>query len=110
LHFAPVYSQESHWDAYQRTGTEAFLDGRYSEASKHLEAAVREAETFGATDARLATSLNALAKSYRSLARYPEATALYQRSRTIFEEAFGSTHPRVAEVLNELALLDQELN
>ncbi len=82
---------------------EAFVASDYAEAGKQYEAAVNEAEEFGADDSRLAESLNALGVVYREQGRYTESESLLKRALSIREKALGPAHPDVIQSLNNLA-------
>ena len=53
-------AQDSKWQATHDAGWKAYKEGRLDEAEKQLRAAEKEAETFGANDPRLATTLDHL--------------------------------------------------
>ncbi len=93
------------WEKANEAGTKALQEGRYAEAERHWTAALKEAETFGEQDTRLATSLNNLALLYGNQGEYGEAEPLYQLALAILEKALGPEHPQVAAGLNNLALL-----
>ena len=101
----PVTAQETLWKTYLDEGVKAYQTGRYAEAEKLLKLAIAEAEQFGPSDPRLATSLNNLAVLYRTQGDYAKAEPLYKRSLAIFEKALGPEHPDVATSLNNLAAL-----
>ena len=61
-----AFAQEALWEKYMEAATKAYQEGRYAEAEKQLNAALKEAEEFGEQDPRLATSLNNLAELYRN--------------------------------------------
>ena len=98
-------AQKTRWERSNAAGIEAYQQGHYGEAEKSLLAAVKEAETFGLEDLRLATSLNNLAARYDTEGKYTEAEPLYQRSLATREKALGPDHPNVATSLNNLAVL-----
>ena len=100
---APVLAGEAEWKANMGAGMSAYSAGDYRVATARFEAALREAESFGASDPRLATTLNNLAELYREQGRYTDAGPLYQHSLGIWEKALGSDHPDVATTLNNLA-------
>ena len=58
------------WQEHMDAAVEAFVASDYAEAGKQYEAAVNEAEAFGADDPRLAESLNGLAVVYRVVKRF----------------------------------------
>ena len=94
---------EAVWHAFMQDGTAAHGRGDYAAATKQFELALKEAEAFGAEDARLATSLNNLAELYAIQRRYADAEPLYKRSVAIREKALGADHPALAIGLNNLA-------
>ena len=57
---------EAAWNRANQAGRAAYRQGKYAEATRHFEAALKEAKAFGATDTRFATSLNNLALLYQS--------------------------------------------
>jgi tetratricopeptide (TPR) repeat protein len=93
------------WRLYMRAGISAFQQGDYIKAERRWTSALREAETFGPGDPRIAASLTNLAGAYSSQAKYAKAEPLYRRSLAIREKALGSEHPAVAQSLNNLAEL-----
>ena len=100
-------SSPTDWENQNTAGQQAYEQGHYAEAEQYFKAALKEAETFGVYDIRLATSLNNLAMLYRTLGQYAQAESLYQRSLAIWEKTRGPEHPDVAASLNNLALLYQ---
>ena len=93
------------WETYTESGISAYERGDYATAERQHTAAVKEAQKFSSQDTRLAISLNNLAQTYVTEARYREAEPLYKRSLTILERAVGSNHSDVAKSLNGLAML-----
>ena len=105
LTFCPVLAvaEPKTWKDYSAAGKSAYQQGRYTEAEKLFEAALKEAEGFGPQDPRLATSLNNLALLYRDQGKYAEAEPLCKRALVIREQALGPDHVDVATSLNNLA-------
>ncbi|MEK6643371.1 MAG: tetratricopeptide repeat protein, partial [Planctomycetota bacterium] len=102
---APCLAQSTLWDVYITDGNQAKDHGQYAKALKLYTLALEEAEKFGPTDPRLATSLNNLAGLYDTQGDYAKAEPLYKRSLAIYEKALGPDHPNVATSLNNLAEL-----
>ncbi len=73
---AAASSEDGRWRGSIHNAVEALVDGDYVEAGRWFDAAVKRAESFGAQDPRLATSLNGLAEIYRAQGRYTEAASL----------------------------------
>ncbi len=90
--------------------------GLYDEAETMLGEALQTrrklAESGGERDdlSALASSYNALARNYREQARYNLAHQYHQRAVKIYEQLFGEDRPdpSVAEVLDDLGLLESE--
>src|SRR5262245_56034565 len=85
--------------------TQAFFERRIADAARLFIAAVKQAESYGPLDPRLATALNNLAEFYRVQGEFGQAEPYYWRAITIDEQALGLEHPHVARDLNNLALL-----
>jgi tetratricopeptide (TPR) repeat protein len=83
----------------------AFSEGRYLEAVNYAQAALKEAEAFGAQDSRLATSLHNAGELYTRLERYDEAERLLQRALSIREKA--SENAEAARTICALGKLNQ---
>ncbi len=101
--FIQACAQETQWDKHMTTAAKAYQQGRYTDAERSFQAAVKEAEALGPQDPRLATSLNNLAELYRLQGKYAEAEPLNKRALAIRQKALGPAHPDVANSLNNLA-------
>ena len=71
---------DSVWKENMEAERKAFREGRYLEAVNYAQAAVKDAEAFGAQDPRLATSLHNAGELYTRLERYDEAERFLQRA------------------------------
>src|SRR5215472_15865496 len=107
LAFCPVLAvaQPKTWEDYIAAGKSAYQQGRYTEAEKLFEAALKEAEGFGPQDLDVATSLNNLAVLYSAQGKYVEAEPLFKRALAIQEKALGLEHPDVAATMENYAAL-----
>ena len=83
---ATQYLSDSTWKENMEAESKAFRGGRYLEAVNYAQAALKEAETFGSQDERLATSLHNAGELYTRLERYGEAEGLLQRALSIREK------------------------
>ena len=99
----PSLAQPSRWEELMAAGARAYQEGRYAKAEQQVKAALKEAETFGPEDPRLAASLNNLALLYDAQGNYAQAEPLYKRSLAIVEKALGPEHPDVATALENYA-------
>lgn len=95
------------WEAYMRAGGVAYDNGQYSDAEQAWNAALKEAQSFGANDSRLATTINNLALLHYSQGNLADAESLYKRALAIAEKTLGPNHPDTARGLNNLATLFQ---
>ena len=98
------------WENYSDAGRERYEQARYAEAEELFFAALKEAESFGEKDTRLATTLNELALLFTDQGKYAEAEPFFQRSLAIREKALGPEHPDVATSLENYAFLLQEMD
>ena len=73
-------AQLTSWQMNNAAGEEAYKQGRYAEAEKTWLATLKEAESFGPQDPRLATSLNNLPLLYLTQSKYAEAEPLLKRA------------------------------
>jgi serine/threonine protein kinase/tetratricopeptide (TPR) repeat protein len=71
------------WKENMEAERKAFREGRYLEAVNLAQAELKEAETFGPQDSRLATSLHNAGELYTRLERYDEAEKFLQRALSI---------------------------
>ena len=97
--------QDAGWREYSDAGLEAYSRGEYGEAERLLSAAVDEAERFGPENRLLPRVLVNLAGLYRTLGRYADAEAVYDRALAVAEASVGPDDPMLAMVLENYALL-----
>src|SRR5688572_11370747 len=88
-------AQNTLWDKYTRSGTEAAERGNYDEAERNYLAAIREAEKLGPNNLYLSHSLSELGRVNYEQGKYAQAEALYKRALKIDEELQGAEHPGV---------------
>lgn len=101
-------AQDTLWETYINEAGAAEQHAQYDKALRLYKLALEEAEKFGPTDQRLATSLNNLAELYRTQGDYARAEPLCKRSLAITEKALGPDHPDVATSLENYAALLRE--
>src|SRR5712691_4310083 len=100
---SPASPQEDLWKRDVAAGRHAYQEGRYAEAERLFQSAIKEAERFGPEDPRVATTLNNLAELYRAQRKYAQAEPLYRRALAINEKTLGPAHPNVGATLHNLA-------
>ena len=98
-------ADEATWTRYVDAGTAAYNRRDPDEATRQFEFALKEAEGFGESDTRLATSLAWLAELYRVQRRFEESERLIMRTIAIDEKFRGPEHPDLGMSLESLALL-----
>src|SRR5437867_97643 len=76
-------SQDTDWQKASDAGQKAYLKYDLAEAEKLLLSAVKEAEKFGESDARLATSLKGLGLVYCLQSKPEQGEPLLRRSLSI---------------------------
>lgn len=90
------------WERHMAAGGEAFRELRYGEAEREFLAAVKEAESLGPNDLRLAGTLTNLGVLYNSRGNWNQAEPLFARAIEIKEKALG---PLDVEVIDGAAKL-----
>jgi len=106
---APARADEAGWRRAIAAGEAAYRTGDYSEATFAFSTALKNAESFGASDTRVATSLGWLAETYRLQARLAEAEPLLKRALAIRENVLGPTHPSTLLTRHNLNVLQKSL-
>ncbi len=106
---APVHADEAGWRRAIAAGEAAYRAGDYSEATFAFSTALKNAESFGDSDTRVATSLGWLAETYRLQARLAEAEPLLKRALAIREKVLGPTHPSTLLTRHNLTVLQKAL-
>ena len=98
-------ADEATWTRLLESGTAAYNRRDPEGATRQFELALKEAEGFGESDARLATTLAWLAELYRVQRRFDESEKLILRTIALDEKFRGPEHPDLAMSLESLALL-----
>jgi len=84
---APIYAYQSQWEELNAKVVQLYQQGRYAEATKVAQQALKVAEkTFGPEHPKVATSLKDLGILYDSQGKYAEAEPLYKRALAIREK------------------------
>jgi uncharacterized caspase-like protein/Tfp pilus assembly protein PilF len=105
---------DSTWDNLDQVGVRAFQKGDYVEAQELLEGAVKEAEKFGDTDIRLATSLTNLSRCLIEEGLAKDAESHLTKALAIREQSGGKDSVEYAAIASALgttfALLNKPLD
>ena len=91
------------WQRHMEAGARAYEQGRYAEAQRRLQAALKEAEALASESVHVAETLHGLGVVYSAQDRYADAERIRKRALAISEKILGPSHPDVATALNNLA-------
>ena len=92
------------WEELNRQAGAFYAQGRYTEAVRVAEQALRVAEdAFGPGHSEVATSLHNLGEYYKAQSKYDEAETFFYRSLEALENTLGPDHLQVAHALDNLA-------
>ena len=94
----------SPWESYLASGVNAAEQKRFSAAEQMMTLALREAEHFGPSDARLGSTLNTMGLVFMSESKPREAEAPYRRALSIFETVYGPKGMDVGNVCFNLGI------
>lgn len=98
---APDSDQQ--WRINNDSGRVALDQGRYPDAVRSFQAAIREAETLGWTTQEQAETVSGLAQAYLRLGNYAAAERYFQQALQILEKSHTPDGPNVATLLGNLA-------
>ena len=96
-------------DTFCQVGERAFGQGDFTEAQEMLNSAVKLAESGGDRDARLSRALNSLGLCYMNMTSFPDAKSCLERALKLRTAVNGGDSKEVAEVDNNLGVLNQIL-
>ncbi len=98
---ASLQAEDSRWRQLQAMGEELFGRGRYAEAQKTFETALRELEKSSQTDLQRLQSMNSLAMAFQQQGLLNQADAKYAQALDLSEKY--PEHDLTAKVSNNLA-------
>lgn len=93
------------WEQSSKAGAQAFQDGDYSAAERHLARALAEGKQPGVANRLLAHTMNDLAVLYHALGRLAEAESLYRRAIDIDDTSGVPASPEFVTTLENVAEL-----
>ncbi|HEY9787539.1 MAG TPA: tetratricopeptide repeat protein [Candidatus Obscuribacterales bacterium] len=93
------------WQTLFDSGVKATRAKQYVEAEKQLNAALKNAETYGDKDKRLVATLQHLAQLHDEKGEYDKAKALYERALKCNQAIYGQESKHVAATISNLALV-----
>jgi lipopolysaccharide biosynthesis regulator YciM len=95
-------TSEADWVRDSAAGKSAYEQCNWGQAEKSFKAAIREAETFGSKDVRLANSLTSLGVLYNCRGQNAKAAPLFERAIAIKQSALGPENPEVVQSVGKL--------
>ncbi|MDP3506897.1 MAG: tetratricopeptide repeat protein [Candidatus Melainabacteria bacterium] len=101
----PFPVSEKTWEDLQQAAEGAFAAGQIDSALELWNQAILIAETYPASDSRLARSLDRIGEVFFSIEKYGQAEMSWWRSLQIKQAVLGNFHPAVAQTTNYLAKL-----
>jgi tetratricopeptide (TPR) repeat protein len=90
------------WEQYTQQGSEEFIQSNYGQAERQFKLALKEAETFGEHDLRLATSLTNLGVLYKAHAQIAKAEPLFERALLVQQNVLGANNFEVISTAAKL--------
>ena len=94
--------QSASWEDLLGAAERAADRGQVAEAERLYLGAVKQAESFGAADPRLAQSLTALGLFYREQGRLREASPVLHRALSVTEQSVPADDARLVAPLNSV--------
>ncbi len=104
------FADEPGWKRAITAGEAAYRSGDLAEAGFAFGTALKNAESFGESDTRVATSLGWLAETYRLQGRLAEAEPLLKRALAIRERVLGPMHPSTHLTRHNLGVLRKAMS
>ncbi len=101
----PNSSYADEWSKNIEAGETAYKAGENAEAEQDFNLALKEAESFGPNDVRLARTLNDLAVIYDEARKYDASEENYKRAIEIYVKSEKENAPALADAINNLANL-----
>ncbi len=98
----PARAQQGDWEQAMAAGERALGERDFARAEAQFQAALEQAESFGATDPRKVETLVRLARLYRSQGDFAKPETLYREALRMAERALGSENPAFARYLDEV--------
>ena len=105
---AGAVAEEALWKMYFEAGTKAYGHDQYATAETMFLAARKEAEGFGSSDVRLASTLFQLALVYYTEKKYEQAEPNYRRAVEIWDKAKAPPSIERANALSYLGILSAQ--
>lgn len=98
-----MYASDALWQTYFKSASQSDDAGRYAEACKLYEAALKEVESYGDADDRVIQTIKALADAYDSDGRFDLSEAMFKRLLNVFEKNPKKNRMNIAWALKSLA-------
>ncbi|PYN91166.1 MAG: hypothetical protein DMD89_31790 [Candidatus Rokuibacteriota bacterium] len=99
----PAAAQSVLWSTYFLSGTRAFEDGRFDQAERLYQSALKEAETFAPNGRPMVMSLLSFARLYAVRGKWGPGEELVRRALPLIETAWKPTDVDAARALSMAA-------
>lgn len=101
----PATAWAQDWDSLVQQFNQLYREGRFQEAARVGERALRVAEkTYGPQDPKVAETLDALAVTYNALEDFGKALPYIERALAIYERQGGPESKELVSALNTLGM------
>lgn len=104
----PVTGPAADWLKLKREADTAYAANNYGVAERGYLQALKQAESFGPNDLRVAENLHALVALYSTRGQFAKAEPLFERELRVKEKALGGEHPDVVATVGRLATFYME--
>lgn len=94
---------EAEWQKYSADGAKAYEQANWGAAERSFKLALKEADSFGDKDLRLASSLTNLGVLYNYRSQPAKAEPLFERAIAIKQKALGPDNPEVISAVGKMA-------
>jgi tetratricopeptide (TPR) repeat protein len=93
---------EAEWQKYSSEGAKAYDQANWGAAERSFKLALKEADSFGDADLRLASSLTNLGVLYNYRGQSSKAEPLFERAIAIKQKALGADNPEVLATVGKM--------
>ena len=93
----------SSWERYNIAGQQALSAGKPLDAEQQFKLAIKEAESMGPREPKIAQSMSALANAYRQQGKYAEAEPMYKQAIEKMTSIKGPTCSELVPIFDNYA-------
>ncbi|MBS1956942.1 MAG: tetratricopeptide repeat-containing protein [Cyanobacteria bacterium SZAS-4] len=97
-----AWAGEAEWTKYSTDGAKFYEQANWGSAERSFKLALKEADSFGDKDLRLASSLTNLGVLYNFRGQSTKAEPLFERAVAIKQKALGGDNPEVVATVGKM--------